>query len=190
MKNIGGMHDNKARMKTLANKLAKNLTNDVIIVCIGTDMVIYDAIGPLVGSELLAREDIKCHVYGTIKEPLHAKNVNHHIEEIKKKHPDSFVIAVDAAFGDKGHIGHVRLKEGPVRPGAGLNKNLTHIGDISLIGVVHDSEGFEMFETNSTRLSFIFDLKDAIVDIIVSAFKIYKNNLLKEVAVSIEEQEG
>lgn len=73
---------------------------------------------------------------------------------------------------------------------AGLNKNLTHIGDISLIGVVHDSESFEMFNENNTRLSFIFDLKDAIVDIIVSAFKIYKNNLLKEVAVSIEEQEG
>ena len=57
--------------KTLAKILGKKLP---VIVCIGTDAVVGDCLGPLVGSLLKERLKGKTYVFGTVESPVTAKN--------------------------------------------------------------------------------------------------------------------
>ena len=62
------------------SKLVSNLYdvlggNLPIIVCIGTDAVIGDSLGPLVGSMLKGLLKGKTYIFGTVESPITAKEV-------------------------------------------------------------------------------------------------------------------
>lgn len=106
-------------------------TNDKIsIVCIGTDRIIPDSLGPMIGtilSERIVLDNVK--IIGTLEYPLHALNMKKRIRrEIDK---DSLVIAIDACKGNK--VGEVQITNKPISPGKGLFKRLPEIGDISIL---------------------------------------------------------
>ena len=46
-----------------------------IILCIGSDLVLGDSLGPLIGTLLLKR-NVEAYVYGTLGSPITAKEVN------------------------------------------------------------------------------------------------------------------
>ena len=50
--------------------------NQLIILCIGSDRSTGDSLGPLVGYRLDALSSFKGHVYGTLKNPVHAVNLS------------------------------------------------------------------------------------------------------------------
>ena len=60
-----------------------------VILCIGTDRMIGDSLGPLVGSLLARKRKARLLVYGTLSQPVHALNLDETLNEIKKKHPCS-----------------------------------------------------------------------------------------------------
>ena len=62
--------------KTLSSLLEKeDLTNrDIVILCIGSDRATGDSLGPMVGHQL-ARIQKNFHLYCTLKNPVHAKNL-------------------------------------------------------------------------------------------------------------------
>ena len=79
-------------------------------------------------------------VIGTLEHPVHAVNLDRTIEEMEEHYPDAIIVAVDAAVGRWDHVGLVTLEKGPLRPGLGVRKELTAVGDISITGIVGGAE--------------------------------------------------
>ena len=109
------------------------------IICIGTDRSTGDCLGPLVGSKLSSLGSLPpgVRLFGTLDEPVHAANLDDYIRLLEAEKGRSFVLAVDACLGKAENIGCISIKDGPLKPGTGVNKNLTQVGSAHLVGVVN-----------------------------------------------------
>ena len=94
--------------KTLSSLLEKeDLTNrDIVILCIGSDRATGDSLGPMVGHQL-ARIQKNFHLYGTLKNPVHAKNLEDALTFIELNHKNPFIIAIDASLGVAEPVGYI-----------------------------------------------------------------------------------
>jgi putative sporulation protein YyaC len=145
-------------------------TRPVVIVCIGTDRSTGDALGPLVGSKLSARlQKEHIHIYGTLDAPVHAVNLKDTIDDINGRFEDPYVIAIDACLGQLSSVGFLTLANGPLRPGAGVNKVLPEVGHIHITGIVNVGGFMEYFVLQNTRLSIVMKMADCISDSITRA---------------------
>lgn len=147
-------------------KILKELYNkkmQIVILCIGTDRSTGDCLGPLVGRKLNNFYVSKyAEIFGTLKEPVHAKNLDEKIDLIYETFNNPFVIAVDASLGRSENIGKINLYKGSLCPGAGVNKTLKNVGDISITGIVNISGFMEYMVLQNTRLSMVMDMADTI----------------------------
>jgi putative sporulation protein YyaC len=141
----------------------------IVIVCIGTDRSTGDSLGPLVGTKLTARNLSLFHVYGTLEEPIHAMNLTETLKQIHRFHSNPFIIGIDACLGKMKNIGTVSIGTGPVKPGAGVNKDLPPVGDIHITGIVNVSGFMEFFVLQNTRLYLVMKLADLISESIIKA---------------------
>lgn len=157
----------------LSKHLKNHLTENTIIVCIGTDKCIGDCLGPLVGT-FLQEKNFSLPVYGTIKYPIHALNLKNKLEEIQLSHPNSYIIGIDACLGDMPSIGEIHVRDYPIRPGKGVGKTLPNVGDLSIVGIVDSSKNSDMFTSANIRLNFIFEMAHVISMSLIEAFNIAK----------------
>lgn len=170
---------------SLLKYLSSNIDDykEIVILCIGTDRSTGDSLGPLVGHKLtpyMFKYD-KVHLLGTLDEPVHAKNLIDTIEEINFCYPNGYILAIDASLGHLNSIGHIIIKEGPLKPGLGVNKKLPAIGDISITGVVNVGGLMEYMVLQNTRLSLVMNMANTIAKGIDRAlFEIYGNLLDKK----------
>ncbi|WP_069650884.1 spore protease YyaC [Caloranaerobacter ferrireducens] len=161
------------------NKYYNKNYKELVIVCIGTDRSTGDSLGPLVGYKLspLFRKYSKVHLLGTLDNPVHAKNLKENINVIKNTFDNPFVIAIDACLGNIDRIGYVKVEKGPLKPGAGVNKNLPEIGNIHITGIVNISGFMEYIVLQNTRLSIVMKMADVISkSIYLSYIQFYKDN--------------
>ncbi|WP_202976435.1 spore protease YyaC [Anaerophilus nitritogenes] len=147
----------------LSHALKEKINDQCVIICVGTDRCIGDALGPLVGT-LLKDKNFRLPVYGTLDEPIHAINLEESISKIKSKHPKGFFIAIDACLGNEDLIGHIHIKKGPISPGKGVGKSLPNIGNLSIIGIVDQLNHEDCFSIHSIRLNLVMKMAQVIVD--------------------------
>lgn len=146
---------------TLSNILKNIISDNTVVICIGTDRAIGDALGPLVGT-MLKNSDFKYPVYGTLDNPIHALNIYESIENIKRKHSSSQFLAIDACLGSTNNIGNIQIREGPILPGKGVGKKLPQVGNYSIVGIVDKIDENNRFSFNNIRLHFILELAETI----------------------------
>ncbi len=139
-----------------------NTPREYVVVCIGTDRSTGDALGPLTGYYLKEMKPRHMSVYGTLQNPVHATNLEDYVKTIEQNHRNPFIIAVDACLGKATSVGSIIAENGPVRPGAALNKSLPSIGDIHLTGVVNISGFMEYSVLQNTRLSLVVEMAKTI----------------------------
>lgn len=139
-----------------------------VILCIGTDRIIGDCLGPLVGSKL-ARTGLLPYIYGTLDAPVHALNLKETLDKIKKEHPASTVIAIDASLGSRSCVGSILVGNKGLHPGAGIRKDLGTAGDISITGITNMEDGSPWLSLQTARLSTVMRLADQIADCILKA---------------------
>lgn len=156
----------------LTNLIELNVSykQDIVLLCIGTDRSTGDSLGPLIGYKLYQKNMDNIHIYGTLSEPVHAVNLDSTIRYIEKKHPNAFVIAVDASLGRAEHIGYITLSTKSLKPGSGVNKDLPEVGNICITGIVNLSGIMDAMVLQSTRLSTVMDLADCISNGLTWAF--------------------
>ena len=130
---------------------------ELVFLCIGSDRVTGDCLGPYIGHSLSSLQIPGIFVYGTLSEPVHALNLKETDKQIRAAHPSALVIAIDAALGTKKHLGYVTIGNGALYPGAGVQKEL-HI-----TGIVNISGFLEQMTLQSTRLSTVIFLGDTII---------------------------
>ena len=151
-----------------------------VVVCIGSDLVIGDSLGPITGSMIKYKtQGLQFFLYGTLAAPVTAKEVRYLHSFLKETHKGSPVLAIDAAVGDKGDIGLIRLNDTPLRPGAGANKKLGEVGDISIMGVVAEKSVSNYGLLNTTRLGLVYSMAEIISDSVSAYLWNTRENLLK-----------
>lgn len=144
-------------VNTLEEYISKKpKSRQTVIICIGTDKATGDCLGPLVGS-ILEKQNVP-HLYGTLKKPVHALNLENTVNHIYSHYASPFILAVDASLGMYNHIGAINMWEGSLAPGSGISKNLINIGDISVTGIVNSYCSNGYYQLQSSRLSVVMDM--------------------------------
>ncbi|EOC99296.1 spore protease YyaC [Caldisalinibacter kiritimatiensis] len=167
-KNLEIHFKDKSASEILSEYLRPFCTQSTILLCIGTDKCIGDCLGPLVGT-LLEKSSFPLPIYGTLNSPVHAINLKEKIKEIKKRHPFSFVIAIDACLSSSENIGTIEIRHSPIFPGKGIGKTLPPVGDLSIIGIVDSVRKDKSLSLHSIRLSFVMDMAEVIVKSLLDA---------------------
>ena len=154
---------------TAMGRMAQNFSSAPIVLCIGSDLAIGDSLGPIVGT-MLKKKGYGGVVYGTLTTPVTAKEVKYINNFLQKTHPNSPVIAVDAAVGDEIDIGLIKVTDTALKPGSGANKRLGKVGDLSIMGIVAGRGAFAYSALSLTRLNMVYAMAEVISDAILSFF--------------------
>ncbi len=150
----------KDRLRSLLDRSGSDAAP--VILCIGTDRLIGDSLGPFLGTMLQKAARDRLPIYGTLAGAVHALNLQDISAQIKRKHPDRTVIAVDASLGSPEHVGSVFVRSGSLRPGAGVCKTLPETGDISITGIVGVYSSRPYLNLQTVRLATIAAMADEI----------------------------
>lgn len=137
----------------------------LVVLCIGTDRSTGDALGPLVGSKLwpIVGRGSTTRIFGTLDDPVHAGNLTHVMSAITGDRTFAGqILAVDACLGRAGNVGSISVCAGPLRPGAGVSKELPPVGNAHIAGVVNVGGFMEYLVLQNTRLSTVMKMADAI----------------------------
>ena len=150
----------------LYNKLKSEFINNrtIIFLCIGSDRSTGDSLGPLVGHNLknFRNNSKNIYVYGSLDCPIHCQNLYDTLNKIYLNFDNPFIVAIDAALGACQNVGKVLISDSPLLPGLALEKNLTPVGNMSLIGVVNISSKSQFIILQNTRLNTVFHLAESI----------------------------
>ena len=141
-----------------------------VFLCIGTDRMTGECLGPLVGYKLWQHYKDKSSIFGTLEQPVHALNLHYTLTKIRLRFTNPFVIVVDAALGLPGHIGNITLFPGSLLPGEGMNKTLPPVGDLSITGIVNSCHGNASLLLQNTRLHLVNQMADFIYTGLISCF--------------------
>ncbi|OMF22567.1 spore protease YyaC [Paenibacillus sp. FSL H8-0548] len=156
--NVVGMVAN--RLTHLLEEMAES--RPIVVVCIGTDRSTGDALGPLIGTSLSKYRSPHFSLFGTLENPVHAMNLDDTLIEINSRYHKPFIIGIDACLGQVSSVGSIQVGVGPVRPGAGVNKDLPPVGDIHITGIVNVGGFMEYFVLQNTRLHLVVKMSDII----------------------------
>lgn len=150
----------------------KYFPGPIVILCIGTDRSTGDSLGPLVGERLKLLYPT-ANVYGNLADPVHAANLDDVLNQIYNKFKNPFIIAVDASLGRKENVGTIKLSDGALKPGAGVNKNLPEVGEFHVTGIVNIGGFMEYFVLQNTRLYTVMKMADIIAEGISRGLKTF-----------------
>ena len=104
----------------------------------------------------------KVALYGTLDEPVHAKNLEDTLEYIVNNHSNALILAIDACLGSANNVGCLTIGEGAITPGAGVKKDLPPVGHLHITGIVNFSSLMNMVILQNTRLSLVMQMADTI----------------------------
>lgn len=139
-----------------------------VILCIGSDLAVGDSLGPVTGTLLRRYGADGGFVYGTLQNPVTAKEVKYVNAFLRKTHPNSKIIAVDAAVGEESEVGLIKVIGGALRPGSGANKRLGKVGDVSVLGIVARKSAFSYSLLNLTRLNMVYSMAETVASALYS----------------------
>ena len=170
--------------------LSRTASNDAlittfpIIVCVGSDLAIGDSLGPIVGSMLRYKtQGLNTFIYGTLSTPVTAKEIKYLRSHLKSTHKKRTVIVVDAAIGAQGDIGTIKISNNPLYPGAGANKKLGSIGDLSIMGIVAEKSIANYALLNTTRLNLVYSMAEIIANALSNVLYNFQENTLSQAKI-------
>lgn len=159
------------KMETrLIDMLQSERHRPLIVLCIGTDRSTGDALGPLTGTCLSRHALPKLNVLGTLEQPVHATNLNDYIKYIQNSYYNPFIVAIDACLGKMDSVGNITLANGPLKPGAGVHKELPSVGEVHLTGIVNVGGFMEYMVLQNTRLGLVWKMAETMSDLIAKAY--------------------
>lgn len=131
-----------------------------IVLCIGSDRVTGDCLGPIVG-QILVEKNADVIVYGTLISPVTALNLKDAIAQIKSAHQDKKILAIDSSVGRLCDVGKIRVAFGSIAPGSADGKKLPKVGDVSVTATVTDPRKTPL---SAVRLGTVYTLANQIAD--------------------------
>lgn len=134
-----------------------------VFVCIGSDLILGDSLGPLVGT-MLRNKNLSNYIYGTLNYPITAREVEYVKKYLKEMHPNSVIIAIDAAIGCQEDVGLIKVSDKGLMPGLGVDKKLGVVGEMSIVGIVASKslQNYNLY--NLTRLNLVYKMATKIAN--------------------------
>ena len=157
--------------KRMADTLRGITDSATVYMCIGTEKVFSDSLGPRVGTLLNENMLYPAFVYGLSEQNITAENLLYCYSFIRAMHPDSKIVVIDAAVGSAEQIGKIQVSDNGIMPGAATNKNLPSVGDFSIIGIVADRSMSDFYTLNSEKDKLVGQVARFIVEAILVAIK-------------------
>ncbi|MDR0856263.1 MAG: spore protease YyaC [Clostridiales bacterium] len=117
-------------------RLSRTDTALPVVLCVGSDRLTGDCLGPLVGKHLTDELAVHTFVYGTLDAPVTALNLSATAAFIRTMHPDAKLWVVDAALGRAADVGRIRVHRGALQPGEAMGKRLPAVGDVAITAIV------------------------------------------------------
>ena len=140
----------------------------LVILCIGSEKVVGDSLGPAIGTKLIEGLERDVIVYGALQSNVNAKNLLLVKDMIKTLHPDRTLLCIDAALGVTSEVGAIQLYAHGLYPGSATNKNLPCVGDVSLVGVVNQKMcAFELSMLYTAKFNLVNEMAQTICDSIL-----------------------
>ena len=132
-------------VRILNRKIVRIPKDKIVFVCIGNSNVLWDSIGPKIGSYLKEKASVK-NIYGDIK-----SNICSMWDFIKiyPKIRNKYIIAIDTAICDSNLNGKIFINNNPIVMGRAIGRNNGIIGDLSI------KIGISKFYINKLDLNFI-----------------------------------
>lgn len=134
----------------------------LLFLCIGSDRVAGDSLGPVIGYKLNKICGREVSVIGSLHHPVHAINLVQTMNWINLRKDKPILVAIDASIGIREHIGYITLSNRPLKPGLAVDKDLPAVGHISITGIVSSNQDPSPFPLHNTSLALIMNLADCI----------------------------
>lgn len=110
----------------LSNIFGTNVES-VVFLCLGTDRVIFDSLGCMVG-QMLKSNNLPHYVYGDLNHCITGKNVGFAVDYIRTMHPHAILCVIDAmATRDQIHLDEVVIADqyiGSLSNGTEINADI------------------------------------------------------------------
>lgn len=150
---------------------------ELLFLCIGSEKISGDSVGPIVGSILKNRYKLPCPILGTEDKPVNGVNLPHYIENIRTVFPNHRIIAIDSAVGSKKDMWTIKIKKGGVVAGGAITSKNPRIGDIGILAVVGEKND----DVLSTLLQAPLDRVERIAERIAKTiYNVFAPTLLRE----------
>jgi putative sporulation protein YyaC len=140
-----------------------------VILCIGSDRITGDCLGPLCGHLLVNVYNTPCYVYGNLTFPITAQNLQTTLDFIKIRHHNQKIWAVDASIGKREDVGTIKLTTG-IYPGSYVGHNLPKSGSLGISACV-SSDSNNDFQT--AKLGYVYNLADKIAQALNKSIRIH-----------------
>lgn len=163
---------------TICNLTENKIYSNIIFLCVGTDKMLADAFGPIVGNKLkrLFEGKNNIDIVGNLGNTVCDSNIEEVLEEIKRGYINPFIVAVDSALScNEENVGKIVVGEGGIVLGKGLGKEKFHVGDMNIKGVVaKDMENVKqnLLNLRNINLGFVIDMADIVADGIYNSIEI------------------
>lgn len=143
---------------------------NVLFLCIGSEKISGDSLGPIVGTLLREKYKLPYPVIGCEDMPVNGVNIDKYRKYVHRFFPAHRIIAIDAALGGIGDIGDIRYREGGVRAGGALGLNNSPVGELAILGVVGERGGEPMQTLLNTPFEKVVMLAERIAQAINEVF--------------------
>lgn len=121
----------------------QNQFSEIVFLCIGTNKIIGDMIGPMVGERLKKQaKQLKKYfrketiIYGNMEHTLNLKNAGQVIPFLKYQYDKPFIITIDTALGNESTIEKILISSGEIEIGKALKKGIKYKSHVNIKGVV------------------------------------------------------
>lgn len=124
----------------IKKELKKEIHNKIVFLCIGTNSIIGDSVGPKIGSIL--KENLKNNktiVLGTTSNEINYVTINKSLENRIRKFENPFVITIDSALANSEFIGKIIVNKEHLHLGKALRKGKYILGDINIKAVIGEN---------------------------------------------------
>ena len=154
----------------------KHSFSNIVFICIGSNKIVGDSIGPIVGNKLLKKNKLKnINVIGTTTEPVNYQNIDRLSQYIEERNKDSCIISIDSAMGGIKQIGQIYVNWGNLEIGKAINKKgicKSHI-NIKVAVARNKNNTFDnLYELSKVKTEYIEELSENISECILNVVNI------------------
>lgn len=154
---------------TLAKAIKQYAPNCRVFMCIGTQKVQADSLGPKVGERLNQNMTAPIYVYGVDQSNITAENLVQCYQFIKSLHKNEQIMVIDAGVGEKHQVGNIQFVTRGICPGSATAKMLPRVGDTGIIGIVGDKSLKDFYSSSTQKATMLENMTDFIAQGIILA---------------------
>lgn len=131
----------------------KNVRDNIVFLCLGSNMIIGDGFGPVVGSVLknFFEKNDNVKVIGDLKNVITYNKIKSYMNYINLKYQNSLIIVIDSALSNKSNIGKIFIQNRGMKYAESLKKHNKMIGNISIKAVVGEDVDSAIGNFNNLR---------------------------------------